>query len=262
MSKLSKLFSFWSGRPLGYLERLCIASVLAVGHSLDIFTYDPKLQAPRGVVVRDAREILPPRPDLEMAGQWTPISNFFRYEALLRGAGIWVDLDVLVLKPLDRMGDYLLGWQDGYIINNAVLRLPPGAPCLRRLVHMAQSPVVIPPHWGPVRQARQRLLALVGQHMPVEKLEWGTTGPLAITRVAHEERILHRCQPMDVFYPLPWQEAHLIFDPDAGLVERTLTSSTRAIHLWNARVEKLKEHPPRGSFIDRMCKRFGVEMPA
>jgi hypothetical protein len=260
-SSASRLFTLWSGAPLGYVERLCIASMLEAGHSLDLFTYDAALDAPEGVTVRDARAILQPRAELERSEQWALISDIFRYEGLLMEVGIWTDLDILFLKSLDGIGDYVLGWQDGWTINGALLRLPPGSSCLRKLIELCRSPVVVAPQWGRMRRARQRLLALVGMHTPVERLEWGVVGPLAITRVVQDQRMLHRCQPIDVFYPLHWQQAHLVFDPDASLVERTLTSSTRAVHLWNARIEELKQRPPPGSFIDQMCRRFRIEIP-
>ena len=55
----SKLFSFWDGAPLGYVERLCIASMLEAGHSLDIYSYRANLDIPKGVALRDANDILP-----------------------------------------------------------------------------------------------------------------------------------------------------------------------------------------------------------
>jgi hypothetical protein len=99
------------------VERLCIASVLEAGHPLDIFTFNEKLEAPPGVIVHDAREIMPARTDLEKAGPWPLIADIFRLEGLLAGAGTWIDLDVLLLRSLNGMGDLVFGWQDAHVIN-------------------------------------------------------------------------------------------------------------------------------------------------
>jgi hypothetical protein len=237
--------------------------MLGAGHPLDIFTYNARLDAPPGVVVRDAREIMQPRADLERAGRWALISDIFRYEGLLAGAGTWIDLDVLLLRSLSGMGEYVFGWQDCHVVNGAILHLPAGSSCLLTLMALGRADVVVAPQWSRSRKAMQRVLSVVGKHDPVEKLEWGVVGPLAITRVIADERLTHLCQPMDVFYPLPWQRAELAFDPDASLVERTLTSSTRAVHLWNDRIKAFKNSPPpRGSFIDTMHHRLGVRAAA
>jgi hypothetical protein len=259
----SKLFSFWDGAPLGYVERLCIASMLEVRHALDIYSYRTDLDIPKGVALCDANDILPrSRVVLHETGSWAPFADIFRYEALLRGAGIWIDLDVLLLKPIGDIGEHVVGWQDAYVINNAVLRLPPASPCLQRLIALGRSEVVVPPQWSSVRRMSQRLRSLFGQHIPFEKLEWGATGPLALTRLIFDLRLLHLCQPVDVFYPVPWQHASHLFQPDATLVESALTSNTRAVHLWNDRIKHLKgKAPPPGSYVAKMCKVFKVDVP-
>lgn len=255
------LFSFWSGAPLGYLERLCMASMLRAGHQLVVYSYDSGLAVPAGVVLRDAAEILPQsRTILHESGSWAPFADIFRYEALLKGIGTWVDLDVLLLKPLDDLGDYVFGWQDANVINNAVLKLPRDSECLGRLVALGRADVVVPPQW-PRRQAlKQRMRGLVGAQTPMENLEWGAVGPFALTRLIADFRLMHRCQPVDVFYPVPWQQAHLTFEPDTPLLLNVLSSSTRAIHLWNDRIKELKRTPPpRGSLIAQMCERYGID---
>lgn len=257
----SQFFSFWSGSPLGYIERLCITSVLDAGHQLDVYSFERDLKVPRGAVLRDASEILPQsRAVIHKSGSWAPFADIFRYEGLLRAAGTWIDLDVLILKPLHQIGDHVVGWQDPYVINNAVLHLPQNSDCLQSLVALCRSDVVIPPQWPTGQKVAQRLRGMIGAHVPMQKLEWGAIGPLALTRLIADFRLLHKCQPADVFYPIPWQEAHLTFEPDASLVWKALTSNTRAVHLWNDRIKEIKRKPPpRGSFIAEMCERYEID---
>lgn len=258
---IPRLFSFWSGTQFGYLERICIASMLAAGHSLDIYSYDADLAAPEGVTLRDARDIIPEsRVIRHETGSLALFSDIFRYEALLQEAGIWIDLDMLLLKPIEAMGDHIFGWQDGYVINGAILRLPPDCQCLKAAVELCRSDVVVPPQWPRRKKVKQRIRAIFGRHVPVQNLEWGAIGPLALTRLIADFRLQHKSQPADVFYPVPWQEAHLTFAADASLVWSSFTSSTRSVHLWNDRVKDLKNSPPpRGSFIAEMSDRYGIE---
>jgi hypothetical protein len=84
-----KLFSFWSGGELSFIERLCLASMLEFGHDVDVYSYDPSLKLPPGVTLMPAEDILPDPPaSLIHARKWALISNIFRYAGLKRSAGI------------------------------------------------------------------------------------------------------------------------------------------------------------------------------
>jgi hypothetical protein len=256
----AKLFSFWSGSPLSYVEQLCLASMLQAGHPIDVFTYDQDLSVPTGVTVRSAAEIIPlAKVVRHKSGSMALFSDIFRYEALRAGMGIWIDLDVLLLRSLSDMGEHVFGWQDPYVINGAVLRLPPDSECLGRLIDLCRSPVVIGPHWPRHRKLLQRARSLVGTHVPIQQLEWGAVGPMALTHFVTSCRLLHHCQPVDVFYPVHFKDAACVFTADASAVAALFTSSTRAVHLWNNMLKELKHlPPPPTSFIAKMCERFGV----
>jgi hypothetical protein len=257
-----QLFSFWSGAPLSYVERLCIASMLQAGHSLDIFTFDIELEVPQGVKRRSAAEILPrERIVLHENGSWALFTDIFRYEALLRNAGTWIDLDVLLLKSLSDFGDHIYGWQDRYVINGAVLRLPAESPCLQELAALGRADVVVGPHWRRRKKIVQKVRGMVGAHVPLHRLEWGTVGPFALTHLLGSHRLLCHSQPIDVLYPVHYDQADQTFAPDSAVVEAKLTPSTRAIHFWNDRIKTLKRQaPPKGSFVAKMCDRFGIDV--
>jgi Alpha 1,4-glycosyltransferase conserved region len=256
-----KLFSFWSFTPLTYIERLCLASMLSVGHRVDVFTYDRDLAAPSGVTVRDAAEILPQKSVVRHVKSGSPalFSDLFRYEGLRRGEGIWVDLDVFLLRDLNGMADHVFGWERHDSINTAVLRFPSDSTCLVQIIEYCRAPTIIAPFWPRQKRAKQFLRSLVGAQKPPERLEWGILGPKVVTHFVKHNRLLHHAQPTDVFYPVNDNEANRCFHPD-GRVEATFTSSTRAVHLWNTKIRGHKKAPPPpGSFIARMCEKLGVE---
>jgi hypothetical protein len=234
--------------------------MVRAGHAVDVFTYDDDLVVPPGVTVRAATEIFPyEKVVLHESGSWSLFADIFRYEALRRGAGIWVDLDVLVLRNLGEMGDHIFGWQDPYVINNAVLRLPADSDCLEQLISLSRAPVVVGPHWSLRQKAVQIGRSLFKVHVPIQNLEWGTVGPMALTHFVTSGRLLHHCQPMDVFYPVHFMDATSLFSADSASVEGKFTSSTRAVHLWNDKIKEAKRlPPPRGSFVAKMCEKFDV----
>ena len=81
-------------------------------------------------------------------------------------------------------------------------------------------------------------------------------GPYALTHYVRSSGLIHLTQPVDVFYPVHWRDASIIFDPGIR-VENRFTARTRAVHLWNARLSRFKKSaPPPGSYIGRLCEQF------
>jgi len=254
-----KLFTFWSFAPVTYIERLCLKSMLAAGHPVDLYTYDSGLKVPEGVTVRDASEIMP-RDTVFFHREGSPsvFSDLFRYRGLEKSAGTWVDMDVLLLRSMADMGEHIFGLADGYVINGAVLRLPPDCSFFAYVDKLMVDPVPIPEHWNARRKLIQRARALFGRARQIADMERGVVGPGALTHYVHTSGLARYAQPVEVFYPVHWRETRMLFEPGAD-VEAKLTHRTRAVHLWNARLDDYKKAaPPEGSFIARMLERFGV----
>src|SRR5262245_31862503 len=197
------IFTFWNDAPLSYIERLCLSSMVASGHSVDLYSYDTIADIPAGVTLRDAGLIFPKKDIVrdKATGSIALFADQFRYEGLRRGAGIWLDTDVLLLRSLDGMGDHVFGWEDYRTINSAVLLIPPESECLKALQEFAHSRVPVPPYWTQRRQYLQRARALIGIEKSLEELGWGMIGPKAMTHFVKSKNLVHRAQPFDVFYP-------------------------------------------------------------
>ena len=102
--------TFWHG-PLDALRRLCLRSQVAAGHNVTVYSFDPLAGLPDGVGNAEAEAILPHafserlRPS-EPDGTWRDwttlqFSDFFRMRLMARKAGLWLDADVLLLKPVE-----------------------------------------------------------------------------------------------------------------------------------------------------------------
>ena len=255
-----QLFSLWFGKKVGYLEQLTLASAMAVGHAVTVYSYDLSslTNLPSGVALADANEVMsdPGRTRLFRDGHMALGSDFFRYEALAQGRGCWIDLDLIFLRPLPQL-EFLFGWENGASINGAVLRLPAGS--LLDELRMIPAKNWLPPYFGPLRTLKYWSARLRGP-VPLEDLPWGSAGPAMITYLIEMHGLEAKAQPTDVFYPLPYESARLLYSAP-GLVEEHLSDRTVTIHMWNSKLRELaKSPPPPASYIARMCSQFGIDV--
>src|SRR5437763_9619614 len=123
--------SFWHGRPLSAYQVLCLRSFVDRGHTVEVFSYDPSLVVPDGVVRRDANEIWPTNRVLQYQtgfGTGSPAlhANLFRHAMLHRLGGWWIDLDVVLLRTeLPQQPIYFARESTGHIVTGT-LKFPPG----------------------------------------------------------------------------------------------------------------------------------------
>lgn len=255
---MTDLFSFWQG-TLGWVERLCLASMQSAGHRITVYSYGP-IEVPPGVRAADASEIMPYYEQL--AGRPQMMSDLFRYAGLRHDCGLWVDLDVLLLRNLSDMGDHVFGIVRKRKICPAVLRLPPDSPVLASMIDFVQQPVIVPPWWRFHKRAKQKVAALFGKHQRFYEFGYAQVGPRLVTYSLTTAGLLPLAQPSDVFYPIDYRHTARFFDP-GDEVERSFTARTRAVHLFNNTLKEFKRQPPPpGSFIARMCEKYGIEHTA
>ena len=268
MHSLSDLHSLWIGPRVSWLEQLCLASWLAHGHRVVVWTYQPVEGLPHGVAVCDARELLPEEQIVlhRESGSTSMFSNRFRYHLLRRYPVTWADIDVLLLRPLAIEAPYLFGWETADSICSAVLRLPRGSRVLRDLVAYTDARVPVPPWWPLKDRIRQRARGIVGRHQRAEDMPWGSFGPRALTDALRRHRLTDRALPREVFYPVLWEDTELFYQPRDVLAAR-LTARTIAVHLWSSgsllatpAMRAIRAAPPpAGSWIAAQCAAHGVD---
>jgi hypothetical protein len=248
----SDCVTLWIGDSVGPVERACLRSVARQGHRIALYSYGQVAGIPDEVTVRDASEILP----LEtITAPWCAradlYSDWFRYELLRRGLGTWVDADIYLLSPLDMENPYLFGSQSPELLNNAVFRIPTDSPMLPELLEPFEKRTT--PKWMPWHiYVPKRARELITGEVDLTDIPWGTTSPVALTRLARTFGVAHLAQPQERFYPVPWQEARWIADPSISL-EDVIGEGTVAIHLWNYCISSFKNNPaPPGSFLERL----------
>lgn len=227
-------------------------SVLRQGHRLALYCYRDVAGVPEGVEIFDASAVLP---EASIPASWAKrsdlYSDWFRYEIQKRGLGIWLDLDVYLVAPLDLERPCLFGEYEPGKINGAVLRLPPDSPLLPALLEPFVTGTI--PDWLSWRwRVEGRIRKLLSGRADLSRTPWGVSGPYALTAVAHRFGLASEALPPDVFYPVEWRSAAWITDPAIALEDVT-SEHTVAVHLWNECIRQFKSAPAApGSFLARL----------
>lgn len=222
-------------------------------HKLTLYCYSEPEDVPEGVTIADAAEIVPRDQVIAYrgGGSHALFANRFRYELQRRDAGTWVDCDVYLLRPLDGTRSFLCGEQAPGEIAIGVLRVPSDSKLLPALLELFDERVV--PrwlHWRP-RMAAYMRLATTGRS-GIAAMPWGTSGPEAITALCKSLGIDPEPLPPEVLYPVPWQQAEWVIDPDTSL-EAKIGARTVAIHMWNERIKHIRPEQVRpGTFLARL----------
>jgi hypothetical protein len=134
----------WVYGKLSNLEINCVKSFLNLGYRLILWTYSDSVNAPDGVEIRDAREIIPEEMVfMNKRGSYAGFSDLFRYAVISKHGGLWVDTDVVALiGPDDIPKDKFLVTEkipneENLLINGNVIFNP--APVVGDVIDLALS---------------------------------------------------------------------------------------------------------------------------
>lgn len=242
--------TFWTGPDLSYYEELSLRSAVAAGARVLLYTYNKTLNVPAGVELVDAREVLSgplyqfhhKDGDLSLALH----SDLFRYLAIQKFGGWYMDLDIIVMKPSLPSDKVYLAYQEDGVANAAVMKFP------------AQSPIMT----AAIEEAL-RLLPEAGTSAP--GADHGIVGPVLMTRLASEYAIDHLIHPKVSAYEIHPNEVLMFFDPTQCEAAFQRVASSDFVHLWNDlwRALRIPKNlgPPEGSFLDVLFRRFGIDVP-
>ena len=93
------LHFLWVEGPLSNIERICINSFVINGFEVVLWHYGDVPNAPDGVLLRDANEVLPKdRVFRYKNGSLAGFADLFRYTVLSELGGIWADTDLVCLS--------------------------------------------------------------------------------------------------------------------------------------------------------------------
>ena len=221
--------TFWHG-PLDALRLTCLRSQVAAGHKVTVYSFEPLGQLPDGVGNAEAEAILPhafseklrpPQPDGTWR-DWTILqfSDFFRMRLMARGAGLWLDADVLLFKPveIDPAKPYF-AWERPRQLGNSVLYLPPGDPIVAAFASLMQQEELTPDWLALRHRLTFALRKLRGGPGRLSDIRVAIYGPAALTALARRTGELRYALPRKSFYSVH-ADPKLFFEPSdfSGLI--------------------------------------------
>jgi hypothetical protein len=219
---LPDVVTFWDG-PLDRLRQICLKSQVAAGHKVTVYSFEPLGQLPDGVGNAEAEAILPhafaerlrPATPDGVWSDWTTLqfSDFFRMRLMALGAGLWLDADVLLLKPaeIDPQKPYF-AWERPRQLGNSVLFLPPGDAIVTAFEGLMQQRELTPDWLALRHRLTFALRKLRGRSNRLSDIRLAIYGPASLTALASRGGALHYALPKKSFYAVH-AEPKLFFEP-------------------------------------------------
>ena len=230
---IPEVVTFWHG-PLDALRQTCLRSQVAAGHKVTVYSFDPIPGLPESVGNAEAEAILPHafseklRP-LQPDGSWRDwttlqFSDFFRMRLMAESAGLWLDADVLLLKPIeiDPARPYF-AWERPRQIGNSVLYLPANDPIVTAFEGLMEQEELTPDWLSLRHRLTFALRRLRGGSSRLSDIRVAIYGPAALTALAHRAGSSRDALPKKSFYAVhaepkrffkPSDFSALVGDPD------------------------------------------------
>ncbi len=104
-----------------------VRSMLACGHQVRLWTYEPEKLTflPDKVETRDANELLPKAYINDLFHKnLRGMNEVLRYAFLYEQGGLWMDTDIILIRPFAFHGDYFLNFRWGAVCGNVIYAKP------------------------------------------------------------------------------------------------------------------------------------------
>ena len=219
---LPEIVTFWHG-PMDALRQTCLRSQLKAGHRVTVYSFDTIPGLPAGVANSDAEAILPqafseklrpPQPDGSWR-DWTTLqfSDFFRMRLMAQSAGLWLDADVLLLRPveIDPQKPYF-AWERPRQLGNSVLYLPSDDPIVAAFAQLMQQKELTPDWLSLRHRLAFALRRISGKSNRLSDIRVAIFGPASLTALARRSGELRHALPKKSFYAVH-AEPSRFFEP-------------------------------------------------
>jgi hypothetical protein len=228
--------SCWVGERLLPIANACMNSFKAHGFPFRLYTYGCVGDVPAFVERSGAEWLVPARAVFVAHGGLETFADLFCYRFLESVGGWWVDSDVVCNTDSVPDVDIAFAEEREGIINNAILKFPQRHPAIVDLLEYITTV-------DPVNSA------------------WGSTGPLALTKVFQQHDLRRHQRPTADFYPLHWKEAPKLLLPEFTVEVRERAAPSPFIHLWGATLREIgfdfkRSLPLAGSYLDLVYSKY------
>ena len=248
--------TLWVGNPLTVIEQLSLTSFVAHGHEVHLYTYGDVGNIPKGVIKRNAAEVLPESSVFtKYGGSYAQFSDWFRWKLLNERGGYWVDTDVICLKPFDFNETLVFGRESDQQINGAVIAIPPGHKLAELMLSTAIAPLNAQEYDD--AKARKRKFRARLLRRGDKAVKWGYAGgPASFTKALQYLDLVTHAKSHLAFYPINPTNWDAIFDSTYASGMGAFQDSY-AIHLWNEMMRRKPGFDKNGRFpADSLIERL------
>ncbi len=247
---------FWAYGPFSQLESLSASSFVKLGYDVVIWTYGDLPNAPPGATVADARSIFPEdRVFTYKNGSYAAFSNLFRYAVLHREGGLYVDTDVIALRPPEALPKhpFLVAERSDFPMKRWKRRL--------RRTLSGRAPFILNPNviFNPTPQPGNIVdLALaVSERYPPDAMEWGDIGPTLLTALHKAlSRVTFEVMPPDFANGIDWWECPAPLLAPGGCIPPQATFLHCFNEMWRRGGVDKNAPYPAGSMMEQLAARF------
>jgi hypothetical protein len=264
LSMLPEIVTFWHG-PLDALRLLCLKSQIAAGHKVTVYSFEPLPGLPGGVGNAEAEAILPhafaeklrPTGPDGVWRDWTILqfSDFFRMRLMARNEGLWLDADVLLLKPVEiDPAKPFFAWERRRQLGNSVLYLPPHHPIVVAFEDLMEQDELTP-DWLALRHRLTFMMRQLRRRSNrLADIRIAIYGPASLTALARRAGELRHALPKKSFYAVH-AAPKLFFEPSDFSV---LIADLEILGFHVSPKGRGKEKPIPGSLHAWAAARFGA----
>jgi hypothetical protein len=140
-------------------------------------------------------------------------SDFFRMRLMAEGAGLWLDADVLLLKPVEiDLARPYFAWERPRQLGNSVLYLPSDDAIVLAFESLREQEQLTPDWLALRHRLTFAIRRLRGGSSRLSDIRVAIYGPAALTALARRSGELHQALPKKSFYAVH-AEPRLFFDP-------------------------------------------------
>jgi hypothetical protein len=244
MTKKITVSCLWVGPRLSQLEQKSIQSFLNLGYNFDLYVYDPVDNVPKKTRVKDANTIVPRQKLFTLMDSFLPFSDYWRYQFLYQKGGIWVDLDMIAVRPFPfneyeyvfsseatvQSGTYKM--KEKAVTNIGVLKAPKKSQFYKELLENCDKKLAR----GPLKK-KTELMKDLREQVKRYGFEKYVMPPMAFCPV-------HWWHTKEMFYPKPGQKP--MFPRKwavAGYSKQNITENPHVcmIHFWRS-IAKNRHH--------------------
>jgi hypothetical protein len=204
---LEPIQTLWVG-PMNELVYACLTSFVSVGHPVHLYSYGDILDAPLGVRIFSAddivsEKILQRNVKGEGRGSYAAFSDLFRLSLLYKLGGWWVDTDVYCMRPFVANNSYVFAAEHDSV-GTCVIHAPASSDILGEALEKMRS-------------------------IPIKNVSWTEYKDIYAESVFNSG-FSGLIQSSDVFCPIPWNKiVSFVHDNYAP----HLSKSNLGIHLWH-----------------------------